>query len=285
MASIAILCHELDRIIWPRRDGKGYNCPYLIGRMVFELIRRGHDVEIVHGPNAKNNDPDLAILHVDLTHVPEDYLAYAAGFRNCLNRNVANISKTRISGALLAGRPDWNGPVIVKSNLNCHAGGESAKNARRKGSAPEVREFPEYAVYDSIRDVPKDLRNDASLAIDCFMPEREGDMYAIRHWVFCGDQGHCNRFISPEMIIKGGNVLRKEPCAVPDKLHDLRKAMGFDYGKFDFVMHGDDVFLLDANKTPGSPPLISADDQATLSRLVDGFETLMFRRNKESLHG
>ncbi len=285
MASIAILCHELDRIIWPRRDGKDYNCPYLIGRMVFELIRRGHDVEIVHGPNAKNNDPDLAILHVDLTHVPEDYLAYAAGFRNCLNRNVANISKTRISGALLAGRPDWNGPVIVKSNLNCHAGGESAKNARRKGSAPEVREFPEYAVYDSIRDVPEDLRNDASLAIDCFMPEREGDMYAIRHWVFCGDQGHCNRFISPEMIIKGGNVLRKEPCAVPDKLHDLRKAMGFDYGKFDFVMHGDDVFLLDANKTPGSPPLISADDQATLSRLVDGFETLMFRRNKESLHG
>jgi hypothetical protein len=177
------------------------------------------------------------------------------------------------------------GEIQRRAGSAGHAGGESAKNARRKGSAPEVREFPEYAVYDSIRDVPEDLRNDASLAIDCFMPEREGDMYAIRHWVFCGDQGHCNRFISPEMIIKGGNVLRKEPCAVPDKLHDLRKAMGFDYGKFDFVMHGDDVFLLDANKTPGSPPLISADDQATLSRLVDGFETLMFRRNKESLHG
>jgi hypothetical protein len=284
MASIAILCHELDRVIWPRRDGNGYNCPYLIGRMVFELIRRGHDVEIVHGPNAKNPDPDLAILHVDLTRVPEDYLAYAAGFRNCLNRNVADISKTRISGALLAGRPDWNGPVIVKSNLNCHAGGENAKNARRKGSAPEVREFPEYAVYDSIRDVPEDLRNDASLAIDCFMPEREGDMYAIRHWVFCGDQGHCNRFISPEMIIKGANVVRKEPCAVPEKLHDIRRSLGFDYGKFDFVMHGDEVYLLDANKTPGSPPLLTAGDKAGVSRLVDGLEAMMYGAHKDSTH-
>ena len=285
MASIAILCHELDRVLWPRRDGDGYNCPYLIGRMVFELIRRGHDVEIVLGLKANNPAPDLAILHVDLTRVPDEYLAYASGFRNCLNRNVVDISKTRISGALLAGQPDWNGPVIVKSNLNCHAGGENAKNARRKGSAPEARAFPEYAVFNSLHDVPEELSSDASLVIDCFMPEREGDMYAIRHWVFCGDQGHCNRFISPEMIIKGGNVLRKEPCAVPEKLHAIRKSLGFDYGKFDFVVHGDDVYLLDANKTPGSPPLLSAGDQAGLSRLVDGFEAMLSGPNKESLHG
>ncbi|WP_395770308.1 hypothetical protein [Arenimonas sp.] len=285
MASIAILCHELDQAIWPRRDGNGYNCPYLIGQMVFNLIQRGHDVEIVHGLKAKNPDPDLAILHVDLTRVPEDYLAYAAGFRNCLNRKIADISKTVISGALLAGRPDWNGPVIVKSNLNCHAGGESAKNARRKGSAPEVRAFPEYAVFNSIQDVPEELTSDASLVIDCFMPEREGDMYAIRHWVFCGDQGHCNRFISPKMIIKGANVVRKDPCAVPEQLHEIRKSLGFDYGKFDFVMHGDDVYLLDANKTPGSPPLLTAGDKAGVSRLVDGFEAMMHRPQKDSTHG
>ena len=285
MASIAILCHELDRVLWPRRDGNGYNCPYLIGRMAMEMIRRGHQVEIVHGLEAKNPRADLAILHVDLTCVPTDYLDFAASFKRCLNAQVSDIRKTTVSMAQLSRYPDWKGPVIVKSNLNCHAGGESAKNARRKGSAPEVRTFPEYAVFNSIQDVPEELVSDASLVIDCFMPEREGDLYAIRHWVFCGDQGHCNRFISPEEIIKGANVIRKEPCPVPGKLHEIRKSLGFDYGKFDFVMHGDDVYLLDANKTPGSPPLLTAGDKAGVSRLVDGFEAMMQRPDKDTTHG
>lgn len=270
MASIAILCHELDRVLWPRRDGNGYNCPYLIGQMVFDLIRRGHDVEIVHGLKAENPDPDLAILHVDLTRVPDDYLAFAAGFRNCLNRKVADISKTAISGALLARRPDWNGPVIVKSNLNCHAGGENAKNARRKGSAPEVRAFPEYAVFNSIQDVPEELGSDASLVIDCFMPEREGDLYAIRHWVFCGNYGHCYRYLSPHPIIKAGNVVAREQVNIPSELIKIRADMGFDFGKFDFVEHRDGIFLLDANKTPGSPPQIALADGVYINNMCNG---------------
>ncbi len=279
MASIAILSHQHDRILWPRADGVGYNCPYLAGRMALTLIERGHQVEIVHGLRARNPDPDLAILHVDLTRVPAEYLAFAAGFRNCLNATVADIAKTAISGALFADRPDWDGPVIVKSDLNCNGGGESAKQARRTGQAPAPSPAPDYPIFARIADVPEHLRNDPSLVIDRFLPEREGELYAIRHWVFCGEQGHCNRFLSPEPIIKGGNVLRKEPCEVPDALREIRRNLGFDFGKFDFVVHDGDVFLLDANKTPGSPPLLSAADHAALGRLVDGLEALLVRRH------
>ena len=273
MASIAILCHELDRVLWPRRDGNGYNCPYLIGRMAMEMIRRGHQVEIVHGLEAKNPRADLAILHVDLTCVPTDYLDFAASFKRCLNAQVSDIRKTTVSMAQLSRHPDWKGPVIVKSNLNCHAGGESAKNARRKGSAPEVRTFPEYAVFKSIQDVPEELVGDASLVIDCFMPEREGDLYAIRHWVFCGDKEFCSRYVSAEPIIKGSNVIRREPTPVPEALRLKRTELGFDHGKFDFVVHDGECLLFDANKTPGSPPPLALADGIYVATLCDGLES------------
>lgn len=280
MAAIAILSHALDRILWPRQDGNGYNCPYLIGRMAMELTHRGHQVEIVHGLEAKNPGADLAILHVDLTCVPADYLDFAGSFRRCLNARVADIRKTTVSMAQLSLHPEWDGPVIVKSNLNCNGSPEVLKNAclAKAGEAPVhpgAREFTDYRIYESMGAIPDSLRQLPDIAIDAFMPEREDGLYAIRHWVFCGDQGHCNRFVSSEAVIKGGNVLRKEPCAVPEKLRGIRHNLGFDYGKFDFVVHGDDVYLLDANKTPGSPPLISADDRASLGRLVDGLEACL----------
>lgn len=273
MASIAILAHKLDRIIWRRADGNGYNCPYLIGRMAFELIRRGHQVEIVHGLQAKNANPDLAVLHVDLTRVPDEYLAFAAGFRNCLNVKVADIAKTAVSDALLDRQPDWNGPVIVKSNLNCNGGSEAAKAALRAGHAPKPAPAPDYRVFKSIHDVPDALRRDPELVIDRFLPEREGEFFAIRHWVFCGDREFCSRYVSAEPIIKGSNVIRREPVPVPEALRRKRTELGFDYGKFDLVMHDGECVLFDANKTPGSPPPLALADGIYVATLCDGLES------------
>jgi len=36
----------------------------------------------------------------------------------------------------------------------------------------------------------------------------------------------------------------------PSEIEALRERMGFDYGKFDYVIHEGRVILLDANKTP-----------------------------------
>jgi hypothetical protein len=59
---------------------------------------------------------------------------------------------------------------------------------------------------------------------------------------------------------------------VPDELRQRRHELGFNYGKFDFVLHQGKANLLDANKTPGRPRNLmnllaeGADNQA------DGFE-------------
>ena len=276
MAAIAILSHALDRILWPRQDGNGYNCPYLIGRMAMELTHRGHQVEIVHGLEAKNPGADLAILHVDLTCVPAVYLDFAGSFRRCLNARVADIRKTTVSMAQLSLHPEWDGPVIVKSNLNCNGSPEVLKNAclAKAGEAPVhpgAREFTDYRIYESMGAIPDSLRQLPDIAIDAFMPEREDGLYAIRHWVFCGDKGYCSKYTGSEPIIKASSVIKREPVNIPNELLKIRAELGFDFGKFDFVVHGEKAFLLDANKTPGSPPAIALADSTYIASMCDGF--------------
>jgi hypothetical protein len=41
---------------------------------------------------------------------------------------------------------------------------------------------------------------------------------------------------------------------VPDEIRAERERMGFDYGKFDFVVNDGKAVLFDANRTPHAPP-------------------------------
>ena len=62
---------------------------------------------------------DLLVPHVDLTHMPSDYAAFVDRYPAVLNRTVKDISKRRISDNLVRQDASWDGPVIVKTNLNC----------------------------------------------------------------------------------------------------------------------------------------------------------------------
>ena len=86
--------------------------------------------------------------------------------------------------------------------------------------------------------------------------EQEPDGHAIRIWVFCGDRERCNRYVSPDRLVKGPNVVRREPVPVPDDLRARRRDLGFEYGKFDFVVYDGRSILLDANRTPSPPPTL-----------------------------
>jgi hypothetical protein len=61
---------------------------------------------------------------------------------------------------------------------------------------------------------------------------------------------------------------------VPDFLRAERERLGFDYGKFDFVIHDGQAVLLDANKTPGPPPS-SPDAMERNARLAGGIEMML----------
>ena len=67
---------------------------------------------------------DLVLVHVDLTVVPESYLEFAARYPIVLNGRVQDIRKTVTSRYLVQPGDDWDGPVIVKSDLNCGGAAE-----------------------------------------------------------------------------------------------------------------------------------------------------------------
>ncbi len=257
MATFVLIIHEYDRLVrQPFFLPSARN--YLICDVLAELRRRGHKVTVTAGAHHKPAG-DMALLHVDCTVVPQEYIDLARRFPAALNADVIDITKRKISQALVGRDSDWSGPVIVKSNYNNRALREHAHNrrAQRRGKPPphhDLRRFPEYEIYPSPELVPEHLWIDDDLAIEKFIPEMDPGGYGMRIWHFLGDSERCTRYVSPDAIIKTDSPMTLEPVRVPDDLRQTRRRLGFDYGKWDFVMHEGRAVLIDANKTPGRPP-------------------------------
>jgi hypothetical protein len=58
---------------------------------------------------------------------------------------------------------------------------------------------------------------------------------------------------------------------VPEALRAERARLGFDYGKFDFVVVDGEAVLLDANRTPSAPPPSAAMDRSN-AHLAGGLD-------------
>jgi hypothetical protein len=76
------------------------------------------------------------------------------------------------------------------------------------------------------------------------------------------------RLLSPSPIIKGHPEF-SEPVDPPEELLEIRNRLGFDYGKFDYVMHKGKVHIIDANKTPGNPD-VPETNTTMCSKLAQG---------------
>jgi hypothetical protein len=257
MATFVLIIHEFDRLA-QRRLFLPSRPNYLICDVLDELRRRGHMVKVTAGPNHQPTG-DVALLHVDCSIVPADYVALARRFPVALNAGAIDITKRNISQASIGPESDWRGPVIVKSNHNNVGLRERAHNrrARRAGKAAphrDLAEIREYRIYDSPALVPEQHWTDDDLAIEKFIPEIDPRGYALRIWHFLGTAERCTRYVSPDPIIKTDSPATFEPVPVPDDLRETRRRLGFDYGKWDFVLHEGRAVLIDANKTPGRPP-------------------------------
>jgi hypothetical protein len=249
--------------------------------MLAELRRRGHSARVLSGVSDRA-DADAAVLHVDCTMTPRAYVDFARRFACCLNIGATDISKRRVSGAFLSANDHWDGPVIVKSNFNARGVPEMCMNrrARKVGGRPpfpDLQVLPAYVVHNRLADVPPDIFKRPDLVVEKFIPEREPDGFAARFWVFCGESERCTRYVSRDPLIKGAGVVRSEAAPVPEELRILRRELGFDYGKFDFVMHDGRAVLLDANKTPAGSANLEGFIAAGTASLVDGFEKLIRR--------
>lgn len=210
---------------------------------------------------------DMAVQHVNLTVVPEEYVRFGDRYPVVINRRALDISKSRISTNLVGPEDGYPGPVIVKSNLNFGGCPEEALRAagpRWKEAWGKLRELAfrfapltaktrtlkRYPIFPSLRQVPEAVFANPHLVVEKFLPELRDGCYWLRKYVFLGDRHAGIRSAARTPIVKSASSVSHETIPIPPELHAMRARLGFDYGKFDYVVHDGQIALFDVNRTP-----------------------------------
>ena len=256
---ITLLLDERD----PYPDGRSH-----LVWFIAEAWRK-QDIEVSVRKGLAGGPPGRGLLlpHLDRTIVPDAYRAFIDAAPNALNAGLNDISKRRFSRNLLTRGDTYAGPVIVKTDANCGGRPEFAASsfARRVlarlgnlGGLAHLRslESDRYPVFDSIDRVPRGAWKNPRLVVEKYIPERDGPYYCIRVCFFLGSVEYNRRLYARTRVVKGGSVVKTERAEVPEALRRMRKRLGLDYGKLDYVVHDGRVHLLDVNRTPG----LVADD-------------------------
>jgi hypothetical protein len=252
MATLLILTHERDSF-----DTRNY----LASSFLPYLAEVGHEVIVCKGID-RLPPADVAWLHVDRTVVPQAYLDALAPYPIVINRKVADIGKRTFSQNLVTQGGPYKGAVIVKTNLNSRG-------------TPEARPLPPYRVLASVSSVPVMVWRNPHLIVEKFLPEQDERGYYLRCWTFLGDHERCVRLLGSSPIVKGRDAQERTPVPVPDALRAWRARLGFDYGKFDFVMHQGAPVLLDVNRTPTIPARFRSAVKTNIEELAAGIASFL----------
>ena len=272
MSRIVLITHTYDD--FRRRK-------FLLGTLARHWIEAGHEIRVAAGLGDWP-EGDLAVMHLDLSVVPEAYSQASRRYPLVLNAAATDIRKRRVSRLRVTPDDGWRGPVIIKTDLNCRGMPElRALDAFRRDGLPAdlmpgpvVTTQQPYPVLRSARDVPDAVWNNEGLVVERFLPERDERGYWMRVWVFFGERERCTRYCGPAPVVKSAQILAREKVPVPEALRAERERLGFDYGKFDFVVVDGKAVLLDANRTPTAPPP-SAEMDASNAHLAGGLAALL----------
>jgi hypothetical protein len=272
VARVVIITQTHDE--FARRD-------YLLRTLATHWSAAGHQVLTVAGRGSWP-DADVAVMHVDLSVIPNAYTEAAKRYPVVVNGAARDVRKRTVSQHLVSLGDGWTGPVIIKTDLNC--GGIPERRLQLIGyktgqwddvSPAEIACTTEpYPVLSGAEKVPWQVWQHEGLVVERFLPERDERGYWMRAWVFFGDRERCTRYLGAKPVVKASEVLAREPAPVPDALREERKRLGFDYGKFDFVIHNHEVILFDANRTPfGPPPPLTPEMEASNADLARGLDS------------
>ena len=271
MARIVLITHTYDD--FRRRK-------FLLGNLARHWIEAGYDVSVSAGLGDWPPG-DIAVMHLDLSVVPAAYLEASRRYPLVVNAAATDIRKRRVSRHRVMPNDGWQGPVIIKTDLNCRGMPElrAIDAFRRDGRPPDLAPGPivttrqPYPVLPSAREVPDAIWSNEGLVVERFLPERDARGYWMRVWVFFGDRERCSRYCGPEPVVKNAQIIARENVPVPEELRAERARLGFDYGKFDFVVNDGKPALLDANRTPSAPPP-SAEMDASNAHLAGGLAAM-----------
>lgn len=218
-------------------------------------VWRSHGHEVLHlfGTD-RRPEADLVFVHVDLSVVPDEYLQFAVTYPVAVNGRVKDIRKSAFSEHLLGPGDDWAGPVIVKSDRNYGGLPEARLGLSRLDSdhvSPAFASPLHYRVLDSLSEVPRDCFASPDYVVQKFLPEMEDGLFHVRSFQFLGDYAACVRTASDHPIVKNETAVARMPVPPHPDVVALRERLGFDYGKFDYVVRDGEALVLDLNKTTG----------------------------------
>jgi len=262
---IAILCHE--------NAGRRNPEKYAISLLADIWRQDGLDVFYVFGVK-KFIPADLAIIHVDLSVVLDEYLEFAHRYPVVLNGKVKDIRKSFFSRNIVKKNDAYDGKVIVKSILNC--AGSAERKFASWGVFPFVKKYirplrfnkpTDYIIYDHRNDIPHKYFNSDHFVVEKFLPEMENDCYFVRCYHFLGSRGTCIRLKSNQPIVNSKTYQSMEFVEPHPEIIEQCERLQFDYGKFDYVIHDGRVVLLDVNKTTGTGRIVLDPKMEKLRRI------------------
>ncbi len=280
MARVLILVHERASLS---------DTSYFLRSIAGVWSEQGHTVIEQRGPVHPAPEADIAFLHVDMTKVSDDSIRFLGRYPRAVNIGTGDISKRLVSRFIVEPGDGYKGPVIVKTDANCGGLKESAvKRARRGGRlADSLRnrlpwpmrsriDTAEYRVFDSTDAVPRAVWRNRHLVVERFQPEMKGDLFCLRTWVFLGDRETSSICYAREPVVKSHTIIGRDALdGVPDELRAMRRDLGFDFGKFDYVLRDGRVILFDANRTPSLGDFPPEQYLPRVLHLADGLPALL----------
>ncbi len=270
-----MLFHERDRY----RDPSTYIVHHLAGFWRED----GHEVSYVFGTR-RLVPADIVLVHVNLSVVPAAYLEFASRYPIVLNGGIRDIRKSTISDSLVRPGDAWDGPVIVKSDLNY--AGVPERYLRRtpmerrwhvlhsvrrviervRGETAPFGDSSEYLIFDRIADVPARWLGNRHVVVEKFRPEFEDGLYHVRIYQFLGDRWSCTRVGTPNPVVKSDRDARTESVEPAEEVVAWRRTLRLDYGKLDYVVNNSEAVLLDVNKTTGASSYMDDDRRRRMRR-------------------
>ena len=255
--------YKIQIVTLPTEGMKG---SYMVNLLCDIWRREGHDIAV---GSVDRLEADIGILHIDRTWVQEGSLPENLHSRPLLNSKALDISKRHVSELIIDREDEYAGPVIIKTDAN-HFGLRDKEGGRlstllrlqhqrlaRRISWQMARQLVpgEYPILEYKEQVPNWVWKREELIVEKFTPEIEGDLYVLRLWLFFGDREYGVKMWSKKPVVKRADIVRYEYIDdVPDEIRGMRATLGFDFGKFDYVMVDGKPILIDANKTPWITP-------------------------------
>lgn len=265
--------------------------PFVIHLLAEEWRRRGIPVDVTEDLSEPTGPDVLVFPHMDITATPPPLARQLNRCARVINRAVTDISKRAISRYLVSSPDEYDGAVIVKTNLN-YGGKPEMRIVERKGGEQWERlqnyllmpwpvsgmlKAEDYPIYRKAQNVPPLVWENPRLVVEKFLPEQDGDLFCLRQYIFLGEVEFNTRALSKSMLVKSRGVVRREVLdSTPPAVRALRDELGFDYGKFDYVINGGEPIVFDVNRTFSYDPESKTGSAATMvAALADGIRPFM----------